>query len=173
MYLANLQMALTILYGTIMILRVTQKVFLYPIQRFWFLLTCLFVYNFVMICRIMPILSILRSLNWIRECVFEFDGHNTCRSIISIFLAAAKQLYEWFSLSVSLSVTPFWLCFHHCIIMKFLKIITIDRSGVHAKDQGQRSKFKVKDIKTQFSRFRTVTPVWIHIWWRNDAQILM
>ena len=34
---------------------------------------------------------------------------------------------------------------------------------VHAKDQGQKSKVKVTEIKTQFSRFRTITPVWIHI----------
>ena len=36
--------------------------------------------------------------------------------------------------------------------------------------QCQRSKFKVKvtKIMTPFSRFRTVTAVWIHIWWWND-----
>ena len=31
---------------------------------------------------------------------------------------------------------------------------------------GQRSRLQVI---TQLSRFRTVTPVWIHIWWWNDA----
>ena len=51
--------------------------------------------------------------------------------------------------------------------------ITIDRSDVHAKGQGQRSKVKVTEFNTQLSRFQTVTPVWIHIWWWNDAQSLM
>ena len=37
----------------------------------------------------------------------------------------------------------------------------------------QRSKLNVTRGQTQFSRFRTVTPVWIHIWWWNDAQSLM
>ena len=93
------------------------------------------------------------------------------------FLAATKQLYEWFSPSVCpsvcLSVTPFWLSSHHRIIMKFSGVITNDRSDVHAKGQGQRSKVKVTKVNTQLSHFRTVTPVWIHIWWWNDAQSLM
>ena len=39
--------------------------------------------------------------------------------------------------------------------------------------QGQMWKVKVTEIKIQFSRFRTVTLVWIQMWWRNDAQSLM
>ena len=97
------------------------------------------------------------------------------------FLAATKQLYEWsfpsvclsICLSVCLSVTPFWLCSHHRIIMKFSGVITNDKSDVHAKGQGQRSKVKVTEVNTQLNRFRTVTPVWIHIWWWNDAYSLM
>ena len=75
--------------------------------------------------------------------------------------------------SVCLSVTPFWLCFHHRIIMTFSGVIINDRSDVHAKGQGQRSKVKVTKVNTQLSRFRTVTPVWIHIWWWNDTWSLM
>ena len=75
--------------------------------------------------------------------------------------------------SVRLSVTPFWLCSHHCIIMKFLGVITNDERKVHAKGQGQRSKVKVTEVTTQLNRFWTVTPVWIHIWWWNDAYSLM
>ena len=51
--------------------------------------------------------------------------------------------------------------------------ITIDRHRVHAKGQGHRSKVKVTEFMTPFSRFRTVTPVWIHIWRWNDTQSLM
>ena len=36
-----------------------------------------------------------------------------------------------------------------------------------------RSKVKVTEVMTPFSRFRTVTPVWIHMLWWNDAQSLM
>ena len=43
-------------------------------------------------------------------------------------------------LSVCLSVTPFWLCSHHRIVMKFSGVITNDKSDVHAKGQGQRSR---------------------------------
>ena len=92
-----------------------------------------------------------------------------------------KQLYDWFSpsvrpsvcLSVCLSVTPFWLCCHHRIIMKFPEVITKDQGKVHAKGQGQRSKVKVTEVTTQLNRFRTVTPVWIDIWWWNDAHSLI
>ena len=76
-------------------------------------------------------------------------------------------------LSVCPSVTPFWLCSYQRIIMKFSGVITKDKSDVHAKGQGQRSKVKVTEVTTQLNRFRTVTPVWIHIWWWNDAYSLM
>ena len=92
------------------------------------------------------------------------------------FLAATKQLYKWYfpsvcpsvrlsvCLSVRPSVTPFLLCSHLRIIMKFSGVITSDRSNVHAKGQGQRSKVKVTEVTTQLYRFQTVTPVWIHVW---------
>ena len=69
------------------------------------------------------------------------------------------------------SVTPFWLCSHHRIIIKFSGVITNDISDVHAKGHGQRSKVKVTEVNTHI--FRTVTPVWIQIWWWNYAQSLM
>ena len=100
--------------------------------------------------------------------------HNISRhKLPPVFLAATKQLYKWYFPSVRLSVTPFWLCSHHRIIMQFSGVITNDQSKVHAKGQGQRSKVKVTEVTTQLNRFRTVTPVWIHIWWWNDAYSLM
>ena len=68
---------------------------------------------------------------------------------------------------------PCWLCSHHRIIIKFSGVITKDQGNVHAKGQGQRSKVKVTEVTTQLSRFQTVTPVWIHIWWWNDTNSLM
>ena len=86
---------------------------------------------------------------------------------------AALQMVFSVRLSVCPSVTPFWLCSPHRIIMKFSGVITNDKSKVHAKGQGQRSKVKVTEVTTQLNRFRTVTPVWILIWWWNDAYSLM
>ena len=61
-----------------------------------------------------------------------------------VFLAATKQLYEWFSPSVCpsvrLSVRPFWLCSHHCIITESSGVITNDKSDIFAKGRGQRSR---------------------------------
>ena len=115
-----------------------------------------------------------------------------------LFLAATKQLYEWYFPSVRLSVCPsvrlshlfdiimnfsgiitkdqgkvHAKCSHHRIIMKFSRVITNDQSDVHAKGQGQRSKVKITEVTTQLNRFRTVTPVWIHIWWWNYTYSLM
>ena len=80
-------------------------------------------------------------------------------------------------LSVCPSVTPFWLCSHHRIITIFSGVITNDKSDVHAKSEGQRSKVKVTEVKessnlTQIGRFLTVTPVLIHQWLWNDKQSL-
>ena len=94
-----------------------------------------------------------------------------------LLLAATKQLCKWYCpsarLSVCLSVTPFWLCSRHYIIMKFSIVITNDQSKVRAKDQDQRSKVKVTEVTTQLNHSRTVTQVWIHMWWWNDAYRLM
>ena len=89
------------------------------------------------------------------------------------YLRPSSSTNGIFRLSICPSVTPFWLCSHHRIIMKFSGVITNDQSKVQAKGQAQRSKAKVTEVTTQLNRFRTVTPVWIHIWWWNDAYSLM
>ena len=101
--------------------------------------------------------------NILRVCIYSWLIY------IYAFLAATKQLYDWFSPSVCPSITPFSPCSHHCIIMKFSGVITMVKSDVHAKGQGQRSKVKVTEVNTQLSRFWTLTPVWIHIWQWNHA----
>ena len=85
-------------------------------------------------------------------------------------LAVTKQLYEWFSPSVCDIFSP---CSHHRIIMNFSGVITNETGDVHAKGQGQRSKVNVTEVKTPCSRYRLLTHIWIHIWWRNNAQCLM
>ena len=56
--------------------------------------------------------------------------------------------------------------FHYVpFIVSSGKVITYDQGEVHAKGRDQMSKVKVTEVKTQPNRFRTVTPIWIHIWW--------
>ena len=121
-----------------------------------------------------PQAKLVEGVKSVNACVCQFVFWTLYEYF---FLAAIKQLYDWFSPSVCPSVrpsvTPFSPCSHHRIIMKFSGVITNDKSDVHAKGQGQRSKVKVTEVNTQLNRFRTVTPVWIHIWWWNDAYSLM
>ena len=110
------------------------------------------------------------------QVIQQGEGNEKWKTYDAIFLAATKQLYKWYCPSVRLSVCLshfFWLCSHNRIIMKFSGVITNDQSKVHAKGQGQRSKVKVTEVTTQLNRDRTVTPVWIHIWWWNDTYSLM
>ena len=101
---------------------------------------------------------------------------------LSHFLAATKQLYEWFSPSFCLSVRPsvrpsvrhtfltmFPSSYHHEIFRSYYQW----QKWRPCKRSGQRSKVKVTEVTTQLYRFRTVTPVWIHIWWWNDAYSLI
>ena len=85
---------------------------------------------------------------------------------MKMVIFSCDQAALWMVFYVRLSVIPFSLCsHHHKMIMKFSGVITNDQSEVHAKGQDQRSKVKVTEVKTQLNRFRTVTSVWIHIWW--------
>ena len=119
----------------------------------------------------------MEGMAWNMVCCCILTTSRTDSIMVTVwwFLAATKQLYDWYFLSVCPSVcpsvTPFGLCSHHRIIMKFLGVITWDQGKVHAK--GQRSKVKVTEVTTQLNRFRTVTPVWIHIWWWNGTYSLM
>ena len=109
--------------------------------------------------RVAPVGRILRNLE--AHHVFRCD-----QAALRTPLSVCPSVY------ICLSVTQFSLCSCHRIIMKFSGVITIDKSDVHTKSQGQRSKVKVTEVKTEFSRFRTETPVGIHVWLRNEAQSL-
>ena len=95
-------------------------------------------------------------------CQLNRYPHSVC-VFLSLFLklifscdqAALRTL-----LSVCLSVchtffTMFRLSYHH----EIFRVITNDKSDVHAKGQVQRSEVKVTEVNTQLNRFRTVTPV--------------
>ena len=103
------------------------------------------------------------------------------------YAAATKQLYEWFSPSLPLSVRPS-VCLSVCLSVRLSHLfhyvpITVSswnshellpmtkvRSMQKVKVRGRRSGSQVKN---QLSCFQTVTPVWIHIWQWDDAQSLM
>ena len=83
------------------------------------------------------------------------DKYRVTCIIVSLFsmIFSCDQAALWMVFSVRLSVcpsvTPFWLCSHHRIIMKFSAVITLDQRKVHANGQGQRSKVKVTEVTTQ------------------------
>ena len=127
--------------------------------------------------------SVHQKANCSKKCFVKERGHHrTWGAPASLILIKKLGMfstyfgYHWFRIIVCLpicsSVTPVWLCSHPLIIMKFSGVITNDHGKVHAKGQGQRAKVKVTDVTTQLNRFRTVTPVWIHIWWWDDAYSL-
>ena len=117
------------------------------------------------------------------EILIFKSGHKkkSLEGVDAQFLAATKQLYDWFSPSVCLSVRPsvcpsvrhtfftmFPSSYHHEIFRSYYqwqKWRPCKRSEV--------KKVKVTEVNTQLNRFRTVTLVWIHIWWWNDAYSLM
>ena len=109
--------------------------------------------------------SFSNTFSWKMVSIFFSCDQAALKMVFSVRLSVCP--------SVCLSVTPFSPCSHHRIIIKFSGVITMVKSDVHAKGQGQRSKVKVTEVTTQLNRFRTVTPVWIHIWWWNYTYSLM
>ena len=99
------------------------------------------------------------------------------RKITEIWLLfSCDQAALWMVLSVRPSVCPSQLFHHVPIIVSLWNIqellsMTEVMSMQMIKVRGQ--KVKVTEVKTHFSRFWTVTPVSIHIWWWHDAQSLM
>ena len=69
------------------------------------------------------------------------------------FSAATKQLHERsFRLSVRPSVChTFFKCCSHRVVMKVSRVITINKSDVHTKGQGQGSKVRITEIKIIFA----------------------
>ena len=95
-----------------------------------------------------------------------------CPCIFSCDQAALTTLQ-----SVRLSVCPsvrLWHLFHKVSVIvsswNFQELLPLTKVMPCKRS---RSKAKVTEVKTQLSRFRTVTPDWIHLWWWNDAKSLM
>ena len=120
--------------------------------------------------------TLIFSSYWHKRCpevLFSCD-QAALQMVFSVCPSVCPSVRPSVRLSVRLSVchtflTMFPSSYHH----EIFGVITNDQSKVHAKGQGQRSKVKVTEVTSQLNRFRTVTPVWIHIWWWNDAYSLM
>ena len=123
-------------------------------------------------CLGVPSINLLFVLSNLIKYVHYYVISNFSIFGIHDVIFSCDEAALWMVFSVHLSVTPFSLGSHHHEIFSYT-CITNDRSEVHAKGQGQRSKVKVTEVKTQINHFRTVTPVWIHIWWWNNAGSLM
>ena len=99
-------------------------------------------------------------LEWFGDCFIYFFSCNQA----ALWMVQSVRPSVGLSVcpSVCPSVTPFSLSCHHRISVKISGVITNDRTEVHVKGQGQRSKVKATEVKRQLSRFRTVTPVQIY-----------
>ena len=136
------------------------------------------VHNSIFTC-LNGITPILTRFWYIILCVYcSFWGIGQMLARHWYFLAATKQLYEWYFLSVCPSVrlsvrhtflTMFPSSYHHEIFRSYYqwqKWRPCKRSRSEVKGQGHRG-------HDRNFRFRTVTLVWIHIWWWNDTYSLM
>ena len=108
------------------------------------------------------------------RCPFVFQGHPSNFKVTPYKTSQIlTQIGRFWTIGQSQLSNPSDLpcspCSHHRIITKFSGVITMVRSDVHAKGKGQKSKVKVTEVNTQLSSFRTLTPVWIHIWQWNHA----
>ena len=120
--------------------------------------------------------TIITNLLWFLWNKNGLIIHKTCICSWYQFLAATKQLYKWYFPSVCLSVRPsVCLSVCHTFFTMFPSSYhhEIFRSYYHGQKwcprKRSRSKVKVTEVNTQLSRFRTLTPVWIHIWQWNHA----
>ena len=157
-------------------LRIIETLFMYYIQNIHFgssEMVIQFKYDSRDLAYLVQIMAchLVAGILLIRTLGTNFGKFSIKIHTFQLWPSSSKNTY--FCLSVRPSATPFWQCCCHCIILKFSRVITIDRRDVHAKGQGQRSKVKVTEVMTPFRCFLTLTPVWIHVWWRNDAQSLM
>ena len=78
------------------------------------------------------------------------------------------DLGSWGYFGVNITLVHYVELFPSSYHHKIFRSCYHDSSEVHAK-----IKVKVTEVKTLFSHFRAITPVWIHIWQWNNAQSLM
>ena len=111
--------------------------------------------------------------NW--NCL-DTNKINQYEALISTHIFSCDQAALWMVFSVRPSVR---LSVRHTFLTMFPSMYhhEIGRSYYQWQKwrpcKRSRSKVKVTGVTTQLNRFRTVTPVWNHMWWWNDACSLM
>ena len=113
-------------------------------------------------------------------CKYTYDVHHCMiysaalwSRVILILIFSCDQAAIWLVQSVCLSVR-LSVClshlFHHVPIIvsswNFQELLPWSKVMSMHKVRGQRSR---SQVNTQLSPFRTLTPVWIHIWQWNHA----
>ena len=109
---------------------------------------------------------------WISILFFLYIAH--FGHIVLLRPSSSKNTYFCPSVCLSVHLT---VCYNFLTMFLSLHHPEIFRSYYHwqmwCPCKRSRSKVKVTEVMTQFSHFRTVTAVWIHIWRWNDAQSLV
>ena len=114
--------------------------------------------------------GILNSWHMFGDYIFSCD-----QAALQMVFSVCPSVRPSVRLSVCPSVRLSHLFDYVPIIVSswnFLELLPMTkvRSMQIVKVRGQRSR---SQVTTQLNRFQTVTPVWIHIWWWNDAYGLM
>ena len=113
---------------------------------------------------------------YVALCYFCTFLHWFLKGMFCNILAATKQVYKWYFPSVCPSVCLSHIVDYVRIIVSswnFQQLLPMTKVRFMQKVNVKKSKVKVAEVTTQLNRFRTVTPVWIHIWWWNDAYSLI
>ena len=165
--------------------------FLYPTLTIHFHRTLMFLrcppYFSPCWCVSLHLASSSNKFSW--HLIFT-DTKNVPHSLWCIF--SCDQAALWMVQSVCLSVRPsvclsvrLSVCLFVCLSVRpshlfdYVPIIVsswnfrellLPKTKVTSR---QKVKVKVTEVTTQLNRFRTMTPVWIHIWWWNDAYYLI
>ena len=129
-----------------------------------------------MLVKEVPIIFCPTGLSW------SMDQRKVALLSAAIFSCdqAALWMVQSVRLSVRLSVHPS-VCLYVCHTF-----LTMFPSSYHHEIfrgyyqwrkwrpcKRSRSKVKVTEVTTELNRFWTVTPVWIHMWWWNNAYSLI
>ena len=78
------------------------------------------------------------EVKWVHAWAWPMRYFNCDQAALQMVFSVRLSVCLSVRLSLCQSVTPFWLCSYHRIIMKFSGVIINNQSKVHAKGEGQR-----------------------------------
>ena len=114
--------------------------------------------------------------SWHKDDMISLGSYPNSLSAEILFSAATKQRDEWSCPYIRPSVCPSHLFDNVPVILSlwnYQELLPLTEVMPEVKVRGQRSRSqRSKQILSQFGRFWTVTPVWIHRWLRNYAHSL-